>query len=256
MSVDGRRPDGRRFAGLTALVTGGAHGIGAATCRRLAAEGAEVVVADLDLPAAEELAAEFGDRGRAVRLDAGDPVSWDALAESVHSADGPGGVDVVVNNAFSLVVRPAGELSPADWDRQIAVDLSAVYHCVRVLLADLVERRGAVVNVASVHAVTGYPGHPAYAAAKGGVVALTRQLSAEYGASVRFNAVLPGAIQTRIWSDATPEDIAHHAGLAAVKRLGRPEEVAAAIAFLASGDASYISGACLTVDGGLTTSVF
>jgi glucose 1-dehydrogenase len=248
--------DGMRFAGLTALVTGGAHGIGAATCRRLASEGAVVVVADLDVDAAEALAVELGDRGRAVRLDVGDPTSWDALAAWVEGAGGPGGFDVVVNNAFALVVKPAGELSPADWDRQIAVDLSAVYHCIRVLLDGLVERRGAVVNVASVHAVMGYPGHPAYAAAKGGVVALTRQLSAEYGASVRFNAVLPGAIRTRLWDAATPEDVAHHSGLAAAKRLGRPEEVAAAIAFLASSDASYVSGAGLTVDGGLTTSVF
>ena len=248
--------DGARFTGLTALVTGGGHGIGAATCRRLAAEGAVVVVADLDLDAAEVVAAELGDHGRAVRLDVGAPESWDALADWAGGVGAPDGFDVVVNNAFTVVVRPAGELSPADWDRQIAVDLSGVYHCIRVLLDGLVARRGAVVNVASVHAVTGYPGHPAYAAAKGGVVALTRQLSAEYGASVRFNAVLPGAIQTRLWDTATPEDLAHHAGLAAAKRLGRPEEVAAAIAFLASSDASYVSGACLTVDGGLTTSVF
>jgi NAD(P)-dependent dehydrogenase (short-subunit alcohol dehydrogenase family) len=245
-----------RFNGLDALVTGGAHGIGAATCRRLAAEGAAVVVADLDLTAAERLADELGERGQAVRLDVGEPASWDALADWAGGVGAPDGFDVVVNNAFTLVAKRAGELSPADWDRQIAVDLSGVYHSVRVLLDGLVQRRGAVVNVASVHAVMGYRGHPAYAAAKGGVVALTRQLSAEYGERVRFNAVLPGAIRTRIWDDATPEDLAHHAGLAAAKRLGEPQEVAAAIAFLGSGDASYISGVCLPVDGGLTTSVF
>jgi glucose 1-dehydrogenase len=237
-----------RFAGKRALVTGGANGIGAATCRRLVDEGAQVVIADIDDAGASRLAAELGPAAQGVYLDVADPASWDALGAA--SADG---VDVVVNNAFTVTVRPAGELAPADWDRQLAVDLSSVYHSVRTFLPSLVDRHGAVVNVASVHAVVGYRGHPAYAAAKGGVTALTRQLSADYGAQVRFNAVLPGAIDTRVWDGADTAEREHHAGLAAMHRFGRPSEVAAAIAFLASDDASYVCGACLTVDGGLTT---
>jgi glucose 1-dehydrogenase len=237
-----------RFVGKRALVTGGANGIGAATCRRLVDEGAYVLVADVDDEGARRLVAELGSAARAVHLDVADAASWDALGTA--EADG---VDVVVNNAFTVTVQPAGELAPGDWDRQLAVDLSSVYHSVRTFLPSLIDRHGAVVNVASVHAVVGYRGHPAYAAAKGGVTALTRQLSADYGAQVRFNAVLPGAIDTRVWDGADAAERAHHAGLAAMNRFGRPAEVAAAIAFLASDDASYVCGACLTVDGGLTT---
>lgn len=237
-----------RVAGKCAVVTGGAHGIGAATCRRLVAEGAEVVIADVDDVPAHALADELGDSARAVHLDVGVADEWEAVAGELG-----GRVDVVVNNAFTVTVRPLGELAPADWDRQIAVDLSAVYHCARVFLPALLQRHGAIVNVASVHAVVGYRGHPAYAAAKGGVTALTRQLSAEYGDRVRVNAVLPGAIDTRTWDAADAAERAHHALLAPAGRLGRPAEVAAAIAFLASDDASYVSGVCLAVDGGLTT---
>lgn len=242
-----------RFRDKVAVVTGGAHGIGAATCRRLVEEGATVVVADLDEVGAGRLVAELGSPAHAVRLDVADAESWATLAMWI-AGSGPGVVDVIVNNAFTVTVQPAADLAPTDWDRQLAVDLTSVYYCVRTFLPMLTARRGAMVNVSSVHALVGYPGHPAYAAAKGGVTALTRQLSAEYGASVRFNAVLPGSIQTRIWDGATPAELAHHAQLAPVGRLGRPEEVAAAIAFLASADASYVSGICLAVDGGLTTS--
>lgn len=237
-----------RFAGKRALVTGGANGIGAATCRRLVDEGAQVIVGDIDDAGAARLASELGPAARWVHLDVADAASWDALAGATA-----GGVDVVVNNAFTVTVRPAGELSPLDWERQLAVDLSSVYHSVRAFLPSLIDRHGAVVNVASVHAVVGFRGHPAYAAAKGGVTALTRQLSADYGAHVRFNAVLPGAIDTRVWDGADEDELAHHAGLAAMGRFGRPAEVAAAVAFLASDDSSYVCGACLTVDGGLTT---
>lgn len=244
-----------RFQDKVAIVTGGANGIGAATCQRLVAEGATVVVADVDAAGAERLADKLGPSAHAAPLDVADPDSWATLASWICSS-GPRGVDVVVNNAFTVTVQPAADLAPADWDRQLAVDLSSVYYCVRTFLPMMTARRGAVVNVSSVHALVGYRGHPAYAAAKGGVAALTRQLAAEYGATVRFNAVLPGAIETRVWDGATPEELAHHAQLAPVGRLGRPEEVAAAIAFLASADASYVSGACLAVDGGLTTSRF
>lgn len=237
------------LTGRTALVTGGAHGIGAATCRRLARDGAQVVVADLDVDAGQAVVADIGAAATFRRLDVGDGSSWDELV-----GDLPAPLDIVVNNAFTVTVAPAGELAVADWERQIAVDLGSVYHSVRVALSMLTERRGAVVNVSSVHAVAGYRGHPAYAAAKGGVAALTRQLSADYARTVRFNAVLPGAIDTRAWAGAADDERTHYAELAPMGRMGTAEEVAAVIAFLVSDDASYVCGACIVVDGGVTTS--
>jgi NAD(P)-dependent dehydrogenase (short-subunit alcohol dehydrogenase family) len=232
---------------VTALVTGAARGIGAACAHRLAADGHRVVLADLDVAGAEEVAAELPGSGHAaVLLDAGDAASWRTLA-AAHPA-----MDVVVNNAFVVVVGRAHELLEDDWQNQIAVDLSAVYHSVRAYGADLLERGGAIVNVASVHAVLGYAGHPAYAAAKGGVVALTRQLAVDYGPKVRVNAVLPGPIRTRIWDDVDEAGHRLAANGTALQRMGRPEEVAAVVGFLSSADASYVTGAAIPVDGGCT----
>ena len=232
---------------MTALVTGAARGIGAACAHRLAADGHRVVLADLDLAAAEEVAGALPGTGHAaVLLDAGDPASWRALA-AVHPT-----VDAIVNNAFTVVRSRAHELAEDDWDRQIAVDLSAVYHSVRAYGAALLERGGTIVNVASVHAVLGYSAHPAYAAAKGGVVALTRQLAVDYGPAVRVNAVLPGPIRTRIWDDVDEDGHRLAAAGTALQRMGRPEEVAAVVGFLCSADASYVTGTAIPVDGGCT----
>lgn len=244
-----------RFDRNRAVITGGAHGIGAATCRQLISEGGEVLIADSDAAAAERLAEEVDPCATAWPMDVSDPAAWSELSQYLLDT-GNGELDVLVNNAFTVTVRSAKDLHPDDWERQISVDLSAVYHSVHALLPLLTAASGSVVNISSVHAVLGYPGHPAYAAAKGGVTSLTRQLSAEYATAVRFNAVLPGAIDTRLWRDVNKTDRLHHAGLAAQKRLGTPEEVAAAVAFLASDDASYITGSSLAVDGGLTSSCY
>jgi NAD(P)-dependent dehydrogenase (short-subunit alcohol dehydrogenase family) len=234
--------------GRVALVTGGAGGIGAATARQLAGLGTTVLVADIDFDRAGETAASIGPPARACRLDAGDPESWARLAQHVFAEHG--GVDVVVNNAFFLVLAAAHQLDAADWNRQLAVDLGAVYHCAHHFGPSLAARGGSMVNVASVHAEAGYRGHPAYAAAKGGMVALTRQLAVEYSPA-RINAVLPGSILTRIWDDVSEDERAAASRLTTLGRLGRAEEVASAIAFLAGDGASYITGTTLVVDGGL-----
>jgi len=239
-----------RFAGKTAIVTGGASDIGRATAGRLAAEGARLVLVDLASEvgdAAEELRAG-GAPAFAVQGDVAEEDTWARAASLARSARG--GVDVLVSNAAVNHRLPVHELSRAQWDTQLAVNLTAAFLGVRACLADLIERQGSVVVTSSVHALFGLPGNPGYAAAKGGLTALTRQLAAEYGPAVRFNAVLPGPILTRAWDGTSEEDRQRSIEQTVAKRFGTPAEVAAVIAFLASADASYVTGASLTVDGG------
>lgn len=242
-----------RFDGSTVVVTGGGSGIGAATAVRFAAEGAFVVVTNRTAAKAERVTEEIrGSGGQAVAhgLDVAVTAQWSALRDELHAAGRR--VDVIVNNAYALETLPAHELSEASWARQIDVDLSAVYHSVRAFMPDLIEARGTLINVGSVHGVVAWKRHPAYAAAKGGVLALTRQLAVEYGPAVRVNAVIPGPILTPTWDDVTAEAMAAVADGTALGRLGTAAECAGAIAFLASADAAYITGAQLVVDGGQT----
>jgi len=239
-----------RFAGQTAIVTGAASGIGSATAERLAAEGARLVLVDLARQvddAAGKLRAD-GAAAFAVQGDVAEEDTWQRVTRLAHAACG--GVDVLVSNAAVNHRLPAHELNRAQWDTQLAVNLTATFLGVRACLPDLVQRHGAVVVTSSVHALFGLPGNPGYAAAKGGLTALTRQLAAEYGPAVRVNAVLPGPILTPAWDEASEEDRKRSIEQTTAKRFGTPAEVAAAITFLASADASYITGASLTVDGG------
>jgi NAD(P)-dependent dehydrogenase (short-subunit alcohol dehydrogenase family) len=238
------------------IVTGAGHGIGAATARRFAADGDLVIVTDVDLEAAEAVAASIrstGGSGEAVWLDVGDSEAWAALRRALD--DKQLAPAVVVNNAFRNTVAAAHDLDPAQWRSTIDVSLGGVYLSVHTFHDTLSAQRGSVVNVASVHALMAWRGHPAYAAAKGGVVALTRQLSLEYAPEVRVNAVLPGSIDTRVWDSASPEQRAAAAAAVSLGRLGTADEVAAVVAFLAGPEASYVTGAALPVDGGLTTSI-
>jgi NAD(P)-dependent dehydrogenase (short-subunit alcohol dehydrogenase family) len=138
------------------------------------------------------------------------------------------------------------------WDRQLAVCLTGAFLGVRACLSDLNKSGGSIVIISSVHALVGMPGHPAYAAAKGGLIALGRQLAVEYGPGVRVNSVLPGPIRTAAWDDVTETDLRRSVAATVAGRLGDPAEVAAAVAFLASDDASFITGTTLLVDGGWT----
>ncbi|MFC9749872.1 SDR family NAD(P)-dependent oxidoreductase [Streptomyces niveus] len=239
-----------RFHDRVAVVTGAASGIGAAAASRLAAEGAAVILADIDTAHGEAVAAGIRDNGgRAdfVRADVAQQDDWDRVVAAAHR-HGP--VGVLVSNAYTVDVSPAHEMTVASWERQLAVNLTGGFLGFRAVLPDLRAHHGAVVLTSSVHAHMGIPGHPAYAASKGALLSLCGQLAVEYGPDVRVNAVLPGPVLTAAWDRVPEEERALSVEGTAARRFGTPEEVAAAIAFLAADEASYITGSSLLVDGG------
>jgi NAD(P)-dependent dehydrogenase (short-subunit alcohol dehydrogenase family) len=238
-----------RFDGRVVVVTGGASGIGAACVRRFAQEGASVVIADLDEQRGAAVAGGFAD-GQAVfaRCDVSQRSDWEALRGLV--LDRWGRLDALHSNAFVQIPAPAHELEEDAWDRILSVNLKAAYLGTKVLVDLLDEAGGSIVLTSSVNAYVGRPGRPAYAASKAGLSALGRQLAVEYGPNVRANTVVPGAIRTPPWEGVPQDHRSATASATAAARLGEPEEVAAAVAFLASSDASYITGVDLVVDGG------
>jgi len=248
-----------RFADQVAIVTGGGRGIGEATAIRLASEGAAVVIGELDLEAARGVVATIeaaGGRALAVAADVSRADDMRALAAAALATFGP--PDVLINNAGIAVFDDPMSLSDEDWRRCFAVDLDGVWYATRAVLPSMLERgRGSVVNVASVHSFQIIPHTFPYPVAKHGVVGMTRALAVEYGpVGLRFNAVCPSYIATQINIDyfATfPDPDAERRRVEAlhpVRRLGRPDEVAAAIAFLASDECGFLTGASLMVDGG------
>jgi 2-hydroxycyclohexanecarboxyl-CoA dehydrogenase len=241
-----------RLEGKKALVTGGASGIGAAIARRLAAEGAEVTIGDVNLEGAAEVAGEIS--GFPIELDVTDLASAQA---AVESAGAP--LDILVNNAGTDEFGFFVHTTPEQWEKVIAVNLRGVLNCTHAALDDMQEAGyGRIVNIASEAGRVGSKGSAVYSAAKGGVIAFTKVIAREgarYG--VTANAIAPGPIETPLLMQAKEfgeigeKIIETMKGGTQLQRLGQPDEVAAAVAFLASDDASYITGECLGVSGGM-----
>lgn len=247
------------FGGKVALVTGAAAGMGLATARAFAEAGASVVLADFKedavKAAVEELAAA-GHKALAVRCDVSDDAQVAAMVERTVAAFGR--LDAAFNNAGVMAhIAPTAESTREDWDRVIGVNLRGVWSCMRHELKQM-ERQGsgAIVNNASVGALTGNPGIGSYIASKHGVVGLTRTAALEYvKRGIRVNAVNPGLIDTQVARDVVAGDESAYAEIAKgvpIGRAGRPEEIASAVLWLCSPGASYVVGHALTVDGGMT----
>lgn len=247
------QPAVTRFADRVVLITGAGRGIGAAAAQRFANEGATVVVADIDASSAEHVAAALP-RARAEQVDVTQRADVRALIASIEQD--LGGCDILVNNAMTCSEVPLLELSEADLDRDIAVNLTAAFHTVQAVLPTMIgAHRGVILNMTSVNGLA-YYGNEAYSAAKAGLISLTRSIAVRYGEfGIRANAVAAGTIATPYWNhrvQAKPEVLSTVAGWYPLGRVGQPADVTAALAFLASDEASWITGSTLTVDGGLT----
>ena len=247
---------GEELRGKSALVTGAGSGIGRAIALRFAAEGATVALAGRTRETLEASARAIGAAALPVTLDVTDPESVAAGVLAVSQRLGP--VDILVNNAGIGTTKSVVDVEPEEWERVFAVNVRGVYLCTRAVLPGMLERgSGTIVNIASALGLVGVPGRAAYAASKGAVIALTKQVAVEYAAQgIRCNCICPGTVNTewvdRLLAAADNPDAARRAleDRHPQRRLGTPEQVAAAALYLASDAAAFVTGSALVMDGG------
>ena len=240
--------------GKVAVVTGAGGGIGSAIARRLASSGANIVVNDLDEPAAQAVAQEVEALGRGAMVNGGNVADLAAMEAMVAGAlERWGTVDIMVNNAGitrdSLLLR----MSEEQWDLVISVHLRGAFCCTKAVTRPMMKQRyGRIINIASVVGVMGSPGQANYSAAKGGIIALTKTTARELaGRNVTCNAVAPGFIETRMTQELGPAVREEYLSRIPLGRPGLPEDVANVVHFLASTDADYITGQVIHIDGGM-----
>jgi len=250
-----------RFAGKVVVVTGGGGGIGGATCRRFAREGAKVAVFDLNLEAAKKVVAEIhadGGVAEAFLCDIANRTQVDAAVAGVEAKLGP--IDVLVNNAGWDVFRPFVKTEPTQWEKLIAVNLTGALHMHHAVLPGMAARKaGRIVNIASDAARVGSSGEAVYAACKGGLVAFSKTIAREHSRhGITVNVVCPGPTDTALFADykegaGNPEKLVEaFTRSIPLGRIGQPDDLPGAILFFASDDAAFVTGQVLSVSGGLT----
>lgn len=252
-----------RLAGKTAIVTGAASGIGRGIATLFAQEGARVVVADIDDDGGTRVARELGGAAVAcyIHADVSDGAQVRALVEGTIAAFG--GVDILVNNAAIVIFKKLVETEEEEWDRVIATNLRSVYLCSRYTIPQMIRRGGgAIVNISSVRALATTPLVTSYDATKGAIIALTRGLALEHARDgIRVNCVLPGSIDTPVFRSNLRADGDEEEGYRAAAdsiplgRVGQPLDIARAVLFLVSDEASYATGAPFLIDGGMLASL-
>lgn len=247
-----------KLEGKVAIVTGGARGMGAATCRRFVAEGARVAIADVLEAEGAALAAELGAAARFFRLDVTSEENWAEVVAAVEAGLGP--VDVLVNNAGILMFKSLLETTKADYERVLGVNLVGEFLGIKAVAPGMIARgNGAIINISSVDGMKGANSLVAYASSKWGVRGLTKVAAMELGhKGIRVNSVHPGGVDTVMsnHTGAPREEVDKGYANVPLQRIGGPEQVAAASAFLASDDASYVHGAEIVVDGGMTVGTY
>jgi NAD(P)-dependent dehydrogenase (short-subunit alcohol dehydrogenase family) len=251
----------QRYAGKNVLISGGGSGIGHAICLRLAAEGANIILIDKNLKGGQAVEQELKLQDTKVLFVQAD-ITSEADVEKVHKEATLffGTIDVLVNNAGAAFAENYAMTTLENWNQDIALNLTGHYMLTRLFLPDMeAQGKGAITNISSVNGAQSF-GNPAYSAAKAGVISFTQTLAIEYGPKgIRANVVLPGTIETPVWQtrkDSRPEVFELVKGWYPVGRVGRPEDIAAAVAFLSADEASFVNGASLNVDGGLTAGNF
>jgi NAD(P)-dependent dehydrogenase (short-subunit alcohol dehydrogenase family) len=240
----------RGLAGKRVLITGGAGGIGTATAARFLEEGARVVVLDRDPAALSRLSSALPALAGTIRADVADP---DEVARALEEmGDLLGGVDILINNAGISIRHGFLDIRPEDWREVMEVNLNGVFFVAQQAARRMLEGDGGVIlNMGSTNGLMGYPYYADYNASKAGVIELTRTMALELGPKVRVNAICPGFILTPMQAaEYTDQMQSEFAAKLPLNRLGRPEDVAALFAFLASEDAAFITGQCFVIDGG------